>query len=69
METVDSGEARMIDMGEKPVTQRVAVADGWICMQPETLLLITEGRAGKGEGRCWASPESRDYGEEESLGP
>lgn len=44
-----SGEAHMVDVGEKPVTQRVAVADGWIRMQPETLLLIAEGRAGKGD--------------------
>lgn len=44
-----SGEAHMVDVGHKPVTERVAVADGWIRMQPGTLSLIVEGRAGKGD--------------------
>lgn len=43
------GDAHMVDVGEKPVTHRVAVADGKICMQPETISLIMEGRAGKGD--------------------
>lgn len=43
------GEAHMVNVGDKAVTRRVAVAEGRICMQPETLALITEGRAGKGD--------------------
>lgn len=39
----------MVNVGDKPVTQRIAVADGKIRMQPETLALIVEGRAGKGD--------------------
>jgi len=34
------GQARMVDVGEKPVTDRKAVARGRIRMQPETLQLI-----------------------------
>jgi len=44
-----SGDAHMVDVGDKPVSQRIAVADGRIRMMPETLLLIAEGRAGKGD--------------------
>lgn len=44
-----AGEAHMVDVGDKPVTQRVAVAEGRIHMQPETLQLIVEGRHGKGD--------------------
>ncbi|WP_455198925.1 cyclic pyranopterin monophosphate synthase MoaC [Kaarinaea lacus] len=44
-----SGKAHMVDVGDKPVTQRVAVAEGRICMQPETLALIMDGRVGKGD--------------------
>lgn len=44
-----AGEAHMVDVGDKPVTQRMAVAEGRIQMQPETLQLIVEGRHGKGD--------------------
>jgi cyclic pyranopterin phosphate synthase len=44
-----AGEAHMVDVGDKPVTQRMAVAEGLIRMQPETLQLIIEGRHGKGD--------------------
>jgi len=44
-----SGEAHMVDVGDKAVTQRVAVAEGRIRMLPATLQLILEGRAGKGD--------------------
>lgn len=44
-----TGEAHMVDVGDKAVTQRVAVAEGLIRMQPETLKLIIEGRHGKGD--------------------
>ena len=43
------GEAHMVDVGDKPVTKRVAIADGQIRMQPETLKTIMENRAGKGD--------------------
>ncbi len=43
------GEAHMVDVGEKPVTEREAVAEGAICMQPETLALIVEGGHKKGD--------------------
>lgn len=39
----------MVDVAEKAVTHRVAVASGWIRMLPETLALIAQGRAGKGD--------------------
>jgi cyclic pyranopterin phosphate synthase len=44
-----AGEAHMVDVGDKAVTQRVAVAEGRITMQAETLRLIVEGRHGKGD--------------------
>ncbi len=44
-----AGEAHMVDVGEKAVTQRMAVAEGRIRMQPETLRLIIEGGHGKGD--------------------
>ena len=45
----ESGQARMVDVGEKPVTERKAVARGRIRMQPETLQLIIGGDAKKGD--------------------
>jgi cyclic pyranopterin monophosphate synthase len=44
-----SGAAVMVDVGDKAVTQRVAVAEGCIVMLPETLALITAGQAKKGD--------------------
>jgi cyclic pyranopterin phosphate synthase len=43
------GRAHMVDVGGKPVTDRIAVARGEVVMSPETLALITEGRARKGD--------------------
>jgi cyclic pyranopterin phosphate synthase len=43
------GHARMVDVSAKDVTDRQAVARAHIRMQPETLALITEGRAKKGD--------------------
>jgi cyclic pyranopterin phosphate synthase len=43
------GRARMVDVGAKPETERVAVARGEIRMRPETLRLIAERRAAKGD--------------------
>lgn len=36
----DTGQARMVDVGEKSITNREALAGGQITMQPETLVLI-----------------------------
>ncbi len=44
-----AGRARMVDVGEKPETHRVAVAAGRVAMRPETVALIREGRAAKGD--------------------
>ena len=45
----ESGEAHMVDVGGKQVTARRAVARGHICMQPETLELIKQGKHKKGD--------------------
>ena len=37
------GEARMVDVGAKDITERTAVATGAVVMRPETLRLIREG--------------------------
>lgn len=39
----------MVDVGAKEVTHRVAVASGSVHMQPETVEIIREGRAKKGD--------------------
>ncbi|HEX9582943.1 MAG TPA: cyclic pyranopterin monophosphate synthase MoaC [Gammaproteobacteria bacterium] len=44
-----AGDARMVDVGEKPETRRVAVAEGRIRMEPETLRLILAGEHRKGD--------------------
>jgi cyclic pyranopterin phosphate synthase len=43
------GRAHMVDVSDKPVTSRVAVAAGAVRMLPETLARVTEGRAAKGD--------------------
>ena len=43
------GKAHMVDVSDKPVTARTAIAEGCIKMTAETLALITEGRADKGD--------------------
>lgn len=44
-----SGRARMVEVGSKDETIRVAVATGRVEMQPETVQLVREGRAAKGD--------------------
>jgi cyclic pyranopterin phosphate synthase len=44
-----SGEAHMVDVGNKPETHRIAVASGLVRMAPETATVIREGTAGKGD--------------------
>ncbi len=43
------GNARMVDVGEKPVTERWAVAEGWIRMESTTLERIRAGQVAKGD--------------------
>jgi cyclic pyranopterin phosphate synthase len=43
------GDAHMVDVSDKAVTSRVARAESYIKMAPETLEIITEGRARKGD--------------------
>jgi cyclic pyranopterin phosphate synthase len=45
----ESGQARMVDVGPKPVTDRRAVASGRIRMQQETLQLVVGGDVQKGD--------------------
>jgi len=45
----ESGRARMVDVGAKPDTDRLAVAKGAVVMRPETLALIREGAIKKGD--------------------
>ena len=45
----DQGQAHMVDVSAKPVTDRLAVARGSVRMTAATLALITEGRARKGD--------------------
>lgn len=43
------GDAHMVDVSDKDVTSRTATARGSVIMAAETLALITEGRAKKGD--------------------
>jgi len=45
----DRGQARMVDVGDKAVTRRIAVARGVVAMQPGTLQLLVAGTAPKGD--------------------
>ena len=45
----DKGQARMVDVSDKAVTSRTAIAEGFVSMQPETLALIESGDAKKGD--------------------
>ena len=44
-----AGEARMVDVSEKPATERTAVAEGRVIMSAATLDLIMSGNAKKGD--------------------
>jgi cyclic pyranopterin phosphate synthase len=45
----ERGAARMVDVGEKPETARVAVATGAVEMAPATLAMVAAGKMGKGD--------------------
>jgi cyclic pyranopterin phosphate synthase len=47
--TDSEGNARMVDVGGKPVTDRRAVARGVVRMTPQTAALVAEGAAPKGD--------------------
>ncbi len=45
----ESGRVRMVDVGAKPESERLAVAVGQVVMRPETLRLIAQGEVAKGD--------------------
>ncbi len=45
----DKGEANMVDVSVKEVTQRIAWAEGFVKMSPETLAMIVDGEHAKGD--------------------
>lgn len=45
----EQGKAHMVDVGEKQATDRVAVAEAFVRMKPETLAAILEGGHKKGD--------------------
>ena len=44
-----TGAARMVDISDKPVTSRTAIASGFISMQPATVEAIVDGKVPKGD--------------------
>lgn len=50
----DSGKARMVDVGAKADSERVAVARGMVHMRADTLALIRQGGIAKGDVRAAA---------------
>jgi cyclic pyranopterin phosphate synthase len=45
----EKGRARMVDVADKEATQRTAIAEGFVAMQRETLKLVIDGTAVKGD--------------------
>ena len=45
----NQGNAHMVDVSDKDETDRTAIAEATVRMKPETLSMILEGRAGKGD--------------------
>ena len=45
----EQGDVHMVDVGDKVVSKRRAIAEGWISMQPETLEMIRSGDHKKGD--------------------
>ena len=44
-----SGKAHMVDVGEKKETHRIAIATGSIHVKPETMAVVLDGNAEKGD--------------------
>ena len=55
----DRGRIRMVDVGEKPVTRREAIARGEVRMAPATLQAIIGGKLKKGEALAAARIKMR----------
>jgi len=45
----DQGNARMVDIADKSITHREAIAEGWISVGEEALALVLSGQAKKGD--------------------
>jgi cyclic pyranopterin phosphate synthase len=45
----DDGQAKMVDVSDKPESDRLAIAEGWVYVAPETLRLIQQGALKKGD--------------------
>jgi cyclic pyranopterin phosphate synthase len=45
----EAGDAVMVDVSDKAVTARTAIAEGFVAMAPESLALVTTGEAKKGD--------------------
>ncbi|WP_111733797.1 cyclic pyranopterin monophosphate synthase MoaC [Roseovarius amoyensis] len=45
----EHGHAHMVDVSAKAQTKRIASAEGWVKMAPETFEIMAEGRAKKGD--------------------
>ena len=50
----EAGRARMVDVGDKPVTRRTATAEGFVVLLPATLALLVAGELPKGEALATA---------------
>ncbi len=50
----ETGRAQMVDVSDKAVTDREAVAEGFVRMMPETLALALSGEGKKGDVRAVA---------------
>ena len=44
-----SGDARMVDVGEKPITARIAEAEGWVHLSRSAFRLLRDGAVPKGD--------------------
>jgi len=45
----DAGQAHMVDVSDKAVTDRIATAEAWVKMSADTLAHVTAGTAKKGD--------------------
>ena len=50
----ESGRARMVNVGDKEITKRTAVAEGRVLLNPHTFELIKSG--GMKKAMCWRQP-------------
>ena len=50
----EAGRARMVNVGDKPVTRREATAEGFVVLSPATLDLLVAGKLPKGEALATA---------------